>query len=224
MLYHPWCAFAFLQSGFYGDPKFFCKPIGCQTDSECDTTHECINGDCMPVCGPNNLPCGGNALCQGIAHQYVCTCPPGLDGDPYEACIAVECSDNSACPPEKACINKQCQNPCAISDPCENNSQCIVENHQANCTCPPGYEGSRGNVCQIGPLVFFFATSTRTKSSCLINFCFAVPQWSLDALEMKIVPNKVHVLQKLAKIHVYSLNLVEQTLCAVYWIHCLSER
>jgi hypothetical protein len=55
--------------------------------------------------------------------------------------LAPECTDNSECPPHNACINRQCLNPCAVSDPCATNAFCRVEAHQPVCTCPPGYLG-----------------------------------------------------------------------------------
>lgn len=141
------------QPGFYGDPKVACIILGCQSDSECKETHACRSGDCTPVCGPNGLPCGGNADCTGIAHKPVCTCPVGLDGDPYVTCSSSSCTDNSDCPPERTCINKICQDTCAIENPCEQISECKVRGHEVDCTCPVGFEGSRGTSCVKG--IFF---------------------------------------------------------------------
>ena len=72
--------------------------------------------------------------------QAVCTCPVGLLGDPYVSCNNVECDDNSECPPDKKCINKQCQDPCAIENPCQGTSECVVRDHEPDCTCPPGFQ------------------------------------------------------------------------------------
>ena len=151
------------KKGFYGDPEILCETVGCQSNDDCEETHECRQGTCTPVCGPEGLPCGGNALCQGINHQYVCTCPVGLEGDPYVSCSSVECTDNSDCPPDKACVNKFCQDPCAIENPCTNSAECSVIGHEPNCKCPAGQEGDRGNSCKIG-------TSGQKKPPFLTNF------------------------------------------------------
>ena len=131
------------EPGFYGDPEVACLALGCQSDSECKETHACRSGECTPVCGPDGLPCGGNADCTGIAHKPICTCPVGLDGDPYLTCSSKSCRANSDCPPDQACINKICQDPCAIQDPCDPSAECKVRGHQVDCTCPAGFEGSR---------------------------------------------------------------------------------
>eukprot|EP00095_Tigriopus_kingsejongensis_P012598 maker-scaffold642_size120736-snap-gene-0.27 protein:Tk12598 transcript:maker-scaffold642_size120736-snap-gene-0.27-mRNA-1 annotation:"GH13743" len=159
------------KDGFYGDPEIVCKEVGCQSNSECETTHECINGDCTPVCGPDHVPCGGDAICQGVNHQYVCTCPPGLEGNPYVSCSTVECRDNSECTPDRACINKQCQDPCAISDQCVDVAQCVVENHQVDCTCPPGYEGTRGNSCKKVVVGCVGDSDCPSQTACISKTC-----------------------------------------------------
>lgn len=138
------------KPNFYGDPKVECVTVGCTSDSECAETHACRLGDCTPVCGPDHWPCGGDAVCKGVSHQPTCRCPEGLTGDPYETCNAVECTDDSECPPTKACINKICQNTCAINNPCEETAVCEVVDHVVDCTCPAGTVGDRGTACVTG--------------------------------------------------------------------------
>ena len=124
--------------------------VGCQSDSECKETHACRAGECTPVCGINNLPCGGDAECTGIGHKAICTCPVGLEGDPYVTCTTVECRADADCPPDRACLNKRCENPCSIENPCDDSSECKVNDHVVDCTCPPGFRGSRGTACAKG--------------------------------------------------------------------------
>ncbi len=51
--------------GYYGkDPHLGCEPVGCTSDRECAEDHACRNRECTPVCGPDGLPCGGNAICK----------------------------------------------------------------------------------------------------------------------------------------------------------------
>ena len=133
---------------------FFHIQVGCQSDSECKESHACRGGDCTPVCGPNGLPCGGNAECTGIGHKAICTCPVGLEGDPYVTCSTVECRADADCPPDRACINKRCEDPCSIENPCDDSSECKVTNHLADCTCPPGFRGSKGTACAKGKWLY----------------------------------------------------------------------
>jgi hypothetical protein len=140
----------YFQPGYYGEPEIECKTVGCRSDSECAEDHACRNGDCTPVCGPDGWPCGGQAVCKGVAHQPTCSCPPGLTGDPYVTCNRRECDDNSKCPPDQECINKICEDPCAIRDFCNPDEICSVENHQARCDCPLGTEGDRSGACVKG--------------------------------------------------------------------------
>ena len=135
------------KPGFYGDPKVECIPVECFTDADCADTHACRLQKCTPVCGPDDLPCGGNAVCRGVQHQAVCTCPPGLKGDPYVTCATRDCTHDSDCPPEKACINDHCVDPCAIANPCDNSAECRVRDHEVDCSCPPGFQGDRGTAC-----------------------------------------------------------------------------
>ena len=69
-------------------------------------------------------------------HDVLYLVPP-VGVDP----LAPECRDNSECPAHAACINRQCLNPCAVTDPCAVNAFCRVQNHEPVCTCPAGYLG-----------------------------------------------------------------------------------
>ncbi len=136
---------------FYGNPEIECVELGCQSDSECEEAYACRREECRPVCGPDHWPCGGEAICKGISHQATCHCPQGLIGDPYVTCNAVECSDNSICPLDKACVNHHCVDPCARNNPCTSPEfECFVINHEAKCKCPVGYIGDRTGSCKQG--------------------------------------------------------------------------
>lgn len=41
--------------------------------------------------------------------------------------------DNEECALNMACINNQCQNPCHMNNPCTNQHDCQVQNHQPVC-------------------------------------------------------------------------------------------
>ena len=70
------------------------------------------------VGGPcEDKPCGPGARCQVRGNnQAICSCPQGLEGDPFVGCRA-ECYKLSDCP-----FDKQCQgSPGRCVDPCTNN-------------------------------------------------------------------------------------------------------
>ena len=137
----------------------------CAVDRDCGDPDKCVDGTCRDAC--NVDPCGANAICKSRLHASSCTCPIGYTGNPQVQCVkskyppascsaphkhvsvtpdivpvlAPECADNSECPPWNACINRQCLNPCAVTDPCATNAFCKVQEHEPICTCPEGYFG-----------------------------------------------------------------------------------
>lgn len=51
-----------------------------------------------------------------------------------------ECTHNSDCAPNLACINNKCINPC--TNLCGQNASCEVYNHIPICSCPPNTIGN----------------------------------------------------------------------------------
>ena len=142
--HHPVCS---CKLGYEGDPEIGCYEIGCYGRDDCPTTHACRNAQCVPVCGPNNEPCGEEAVCQGVNHEAICLCPPGSRGNPRTQCIAIGCVSDDDCPGKKSCINNQCLDPCAF-EPCKAPATCKVEDHIPVCPCPPGYNGTLDQGCE----------------------------------------------------------------------------
>lgn len=68
-----------------------------------------------------------------------------------------ECSVNSDCIGNKACIRNKCKNPCPGS--CGTNAICTVINHTPSCTCPNGYSGDAFTNCVPVPICKRFKTS-----------------------------------------------------------------
>lgn len=53
-----------------------------------------------------------------------------------------ECSSDSDCLHDKACVNGNCLNPCLHSSVlCGRGAECRVQLHQAQCVCPSGTQG-----------------------------------------------------------------------------------
>lgn len=117
--HHPVC---FCDHGLIGNPLV-----------RCYISDEPHKSPCVPS------PCGLNTECQILNDRAVCSCLPDYLGDPQTGCRP-ECSINSDCPIDKACINHRCENPCQAST-CGINAECKVFDHTANCLCATGYMG-----------------------------------------------------------------------------------
>lgn len=90
-------------------------------------------------CEPN--PCGLNTLCQVLNSRAVCSCLPDFLGDPQTGCQP-ECTINSDCSNDMACINMKCVNPCTLGTLCGANAECICSYHTPTCTCKQHYFGN----------------------------------------------------------------------------------
>ena len=93
-------------------------------------------------CNPS--PCGQNAECieRGVAAS--CKCILDYIGNPYIECKP-ECTVNSECPNDKACVNKKCKDPCPGI--CGVHATCSVTKHIPQCACDPGYFGNAFIAC-----------------------------------------------------------------------------
>lgn len=91
-------------------------------------------------------PCGTNANCKVINSNAVCECVPEYHGNPYVGCRP-ECTGNSECSRNLACINLKCKDPCINA--CGVEADCTVFNHIPSCSCPPGTEGNALQYCSV---------------------------------------------------------------------------
>lgn len=89
---------------------------------------------CMPS------PCGVNTICQVMKGRAVCSCMPDFHGDPQSGCRP-ECTLNSDCPNDKACLERKCVNPCSLGVICGLHAKCTVQDHIAGCTCAKDFMG-----------------------------------------------------------------------------------
>lgn len=122
----------FCDTGFIGDPF-----------SVCSLQQASIQERPTP-CEPS--PCGANAVCKQQNLAGSCTCLPEYLGNPYEGCRP-ECTINTDCAPNKACIRNKCQDPCPGA--CGSLASCNVVNHLPSCSCPLGYTGDPYSRCDV---------------------------------------------------------------------------
>lgn len=102
---------------------------------------EPIRDPCVPS------PCGPNSQCRNINGSPSCSCLPNYMGSPPNC--RPECTINSECPSNLACIREKCRDPCPGY--CGAGAQCSVINHTPICTCPDGYTGDPFTYCQLKP-------------------------------------------------------------------------
>lgn len=127
------------QTGFIGSPPS-CRPE-CIVSAECPLTQACLSTKCQDPC-PGT--CGQNARCQVVNHNPICSCSPGMTGDPFARCYPIPVQQ---LPPTKPV------NPC-IPSPCGPNSECQVRGESPACSCQSNYIGSPPNCrpeCTINP-------------------------------------------------------------------------
>lgn len=92
-------------------------------------------------------PCGPYALCREVDGTASCSCLPNYIG--VAPNCRPECTINSECASNMACINVKCRDPCPGS--CGYGALCNVINHTPSCTCPRGYTGDPFTSCRILP-------------------------------------------------------------------------
>lgn len=123
------------QPGFTGDPFTQCVGIIERLPSPTQSTDPCDVANC-----------GSNTQCT----NGICSCIAGYFGDPYVGCRP-ECTMNTDCSPNKACVNTKCIDPCLGT--CGINANCVVYNHIPSCTCSTGYVGDAFVSCRRMPVL-----------------------------------------------------------------------
>lgn len=93
-------------------------------------------------------PCGPNSQCRDIGGQASCSCLIGYMGSAPNC--RPECTINSECPSNLACIQMKCKDPCPGS--CGINALCSVINHIPVCTCQEGFIGDPFTNCYLKPI------------------------------------------------------------------------
>lgn len=92
-------------------------------------------------CNPS--PCGPLSECRNINGGSSCACLSTYIGAPPNC--RPECSINSECPSNQACINEKCRDPCPGS--CGLNAICNIINHTPVCTCSEYETGDPFTIC-----------------------------------------------------------------------------
>lgn len=119
-------------------------------------------------------PCGANTLCQVMKNRAVCSCLPEFLGDPHSGCRP-ECTTNSDCQGDEACLNMKCVNPCSLGNLCGENALCRCSHHVVTCVCREEYFGNPTIRCTLKPIITTSSvqnvTSPCSPSPCGNNYC-----------------------------------------------------
>lgn len=118
----------------------------------------------MP-CEPS--PCGPNSVCRAVNESPTCSCQTGYMGQPPYC--RPECTTNSECNFDRACINNKCADPCVGA--CGLNTECRVISHSPQCACKPGYEGDSFYQCTPIKASVPAVVPSQPVAPCLPNPC-----------------------------------------------------
>lgn len=143
---------------------------GCTNDNDCRSNEGCRPDalgvlKCSSLC--SGFTCTANSQCLSENHHAYCECLPGYTGNPNDrrGCHSPRenrCTTDSECSEDQTCRNTEdgylaCQPVCDFIS-CGPNALCVVNNHAANCECPPGiYAGDPNDVisgCRTVPCVY----------------------------------------------------------------------
>lgn len=100
-----------------------------------------IQNPCIPS------PCGPYSECRDIGGFPSCACSVNYIGSPPNC--KPECTINSECTSDRACMQEKCRDPCPGS--CGLGAICNVINHTPVCICPNGFTGDPFSNCQPVP-------------------------------------------------------------------------
>lgn len=149
----------------YNNPG--CRPE-CLSNSDCGFSRACINQRCLDPCIGT---CGQNAICSVVNHNPICSCAPGLDGNPFEHCSVPhhpipihppgcdlnQCGPNAECREQNGILSCVCQrgyfgNPligcrpeCVLNPDCPLDRSCEGQ----KCVNPCEHACGRGALCQV---------------------------------------------------------------------------
>eukprot|EP00121_Abeoforma_whisleri_P005603 Awhi_evm1s5082 len=155
-------------SGFSGDPFTRCLDVNeCEdpSKSNCDVNAVCINTngsfhcDCQGGFEGDGHTCEETKSCRTCDFGYNdgcndCKCDKEGNSQCTERkCIihttpfcTFECTSDSMCDGDQACISNERVDPCADS-PCGTGATCEVINHRPVCSCPSGFSGNPFTRC-----------------------------------------------------------------------------
>jgi hypothetical protein len=142
---------------YTGSPQTACTPdphcatsirpnspmLKCRNNKQCPSHLECDSStnECKDPCIKLKSTCKGNKKCEVRLHKPVCVCKSGFIlnelGELTCAPDNAECTQDSQCASNMACIKGECRNPCNIPNSltCPDGKICEVLDHKQICIC-----------------------------------------------------------------------------------------
>ncbi|KAJ8890121.1 hypothetical protein PR048_009628 [Dryococelus australis] len=182
-------------SGFVWNPvSSVCeKPAlpECTADDQCDQAAACRPDalgvlKCVAVC--SEFTCPSNAICSAVSHHGQCQCLPGYTGNPNDRtgckpAIKNQCTVDGQCQEAEVCRKVEvtgllmCKPSCDFIT-CGPHAVCVVNNHVAQCQCPPGpYAGDPNdlaNGCRTVPCMYNIDCPPTQLCNRLTHTCYDV--------------------------------------------------
>ncbi|UYV71427.1 dp [Cordylochernes scorpioides] len=145
--------------GFTGNPRTECKQIGdvCKRNQDCAIGQVCDSGKCIvliPKCCDSERRLH---VRQRLQH--------GTDLREQRLCLS-----HSDCSFTLACLDKKCQTPCQPGV-CGTNAECVANNHEAICRCPPDYTGDPKLWCKAVQMDCHADNDCDLGKICISNRC-----------------------------------------------------
>lgn len=141
-------------------------------------------------------------MCTAEFHRALCSCPPGLQGNPLVRCVTVGCQQDEDCDPREKCDygSQRCIPLCTIGA-CAQGAQCDARNHREFCACVPPLQGDGYSFCERRKDIM-----DRRPTPCSLCYqpLFVPPQQSLSkilsAALIGTAPRECHVRRNIARI------------------------
>ncbi len=114
------------------------------TTGLCRDVNECLES-------PADRPaCGFRAICKNLPGSYDCSCPPNLQGNPFQSCDKCDSEECRCQPPYQivagACLLAGCAGG-ALK--CPSGAECVsVTGGVSYCACPTGYRPKPDGSCE----------------------------------------------------------------------------
>ncbi|ROT61485.1 hypothetical protein C7M84_020737 [Penaeus vannamei] len=128
------------REGYFGNPEIGCGPE-CVLSTDCASRLTCVRQKCVDPCP---TACGNGAQCTVVNHRAVCSCPQGLQGDPYTQCVV---SPIVGTTPSPTPMQPTAKTPCE-PNPCGQNAECKPVGLDERCSCLPGFFGNPYDYCR----------------------------------------------------------------------------
>lgn len=140
--------------GFAGNPQIGCEPLIIPTQPSRNRTDDIPLDQKVPMVPTrpdvsSRTQLATNRTDRPVLSTVICSSDEacGFGRICRDAICVTGCRFHHQCAPHKQCHGGQCKNPCNENS-CAVNAFCVASNHQAHCTCRPGFVGDGRRECR----------------------------------------------------------------------------